>query len=322
MSPNRGATGASGRAEGDGDIPWELPHTFLGLDAEASALDTSDAVILPVPWEATTSWMQGTRLGPQAIVEASRYIELWDHELEVDASALRVHTYPAVELTRAGAEPGMAELERVYDRIAEATGDRFRLMLGGEHSVSSPAIRATAARLNARPTVLQFDAHADLRAQYEGSPANHACAMARVLDVADVVGVGIRGISREEVEVAQSTDGVHLIYADQMWNSDSWMDQALERITGPVYITFDVDYWDPSFMPSTGTPEPGGGDWYQTLKFMRRVFAERNVVAADIVELAPTPGLHAPNFMTAKLGFKMLVYRFQAELRSRMKGSV
>jgi agmatinase len=301
-------------------IPWELPHSFLGLDEEAGAFDTSDAVILPVPWEATTSWMHGTRLGPRAIVEASRYIELWDHEVNLDASALRVHTFPAVELARSGAEAAMAELETVYGTLADRAPGRFRLMLGGEHSVSAPAIRATAARLDQRPTVLQFDAHADLRAEYEGTPANHACAMARVLDVADVIAVGIRGISREEVEVAEATEGVTLVYADHMWNNDSWMDEVLERLSGPIYITFDVDFWDPSFMPSTGTPEPGGGDWYKTLVFMRRVFQRCDVVAADIVELAPTPGLHAPDFMTAKLAYKMLVYRFEAELRTRMAG--
>lgn len=317
MSPNRGG-GVGGRAGSNDAVPWELPHSFLGLDEVAGALEGADAVVLPMPWEATTSWMHGTRLGPKALIEASRYIELWDHELAVDASSLKVHTFPAVELTRAGAEPAMAELQAAYGAVADRVPRAFRVMIGGEHSVSAPAIRATAERLSARPTVLQFDAHADLRAEYEGTPANHACAMARVLDVADVVAVGIRGISREEVDVAASHDGVHLIYADQMWSDDRWMDEALERLSGPVYITFDVDFWDPSFMPSTGTPEPGGGDWYRTLAFLRRVFAKRDVVAADVVELAPIPGLHAPDFMAAKLIFKMLTYRFEAVLRSRM----
>jgi len=318
MTPNRGSVDATGRTGNTDTIPWELPHTFLGLDDRSSAFDTSEAVIIPVPWESTTSWMHGTRRGPRRIVEASRYIELWDHEVDVDASHLRVHTFPAVELTRSGPEAAMAELELVYGALADRAPTRFRLMFGGEHSVSAPAIRATAARLEHRPTVLQFDAHADLRNVYEGTPANHACAMARVLDVADVVAVGVRGISREEIEVARANDGVHLFFADQMWENDRWMDEALERISGPVYITFDVDFWDPSFMPSTGTPEPGGGDWYRTLGFIRRIFRAHDVVAADIVELAPTPGLHAPDFMTAKLAYKMLVYRFETELRSRM----
>ena len=205
----------------------------------------------------------------------------------------------------------MEELRRVHDRVLDAAGDRFVLMLGGEHSVSSPAIRSHAARHDERLTVLQFDAHADLRPQYEGSAHSHASAMARVLDVADVVGVGLRAVSQEEIEVAREHEGVTLIWADEMWSDDAWMERALERLGPKVYITFDVDYFDPSLVPSTGTPEPGGGDWYRTLKFLRRVFAERTVVGCDVVELAPIPGLHAPDFLVAKLVYKLLAYRFQ-----------
>jgi agmatinase len=155
-----------------------------------------------------------------------------------------------------------------------------------------------------------MDAHADLRPSYEGTPYSHASAMHRILDVADVVGVGIRGISQEEVEVARNSDGVTLVYADEMWGDDVWMERALEALGNPVYLTFDVDFLDPSLMPSTGTPEPGGGDWYRTLKFLRRVFRERTVLAMDVVELAPIPGLQAPDFLVAKLVYKLLGYRF------------
>ena len=203
----------------------------------------------------------------------------------------------------------------VHDRVLEAAGERFVLMLGGEHSVSAPAIRSHAARHDSRLTVLQFDAHADLRPEYEGSPWSHASAMARVMDVADVVGVGLRAVSQEEVDVARAHDGVHLIWADEMWQNDAWMDRAMERLGDHVYITFDVDYFDPSLVPSTGTPEPGGGDWYRTLTFLKRVFAERTVVGCDVVELAPTPGLHAPDFLVAKLVYKLLSYRFQDRLQ-------
>lgn len=294
------------------DLPWELPHRFLGLDEEASAFETSGAVILPVPYESTTSYGGGAKAGPGAILEASRFIELYDQEFDLEpAPVYGVHTLPSVELTRAGAEPAMAELREVHDRVLEVAGDRFVLMLGGEHSVSAPAIRSHAARSDERLTVLQFDAHADLRPQYEGSPWSHASAMARVIDVADVVGVGLRAVSQEEVDVAKAHDGVHLIWADEMWRDDAWMDRALDRLGERVYITFDVDYFDPSLVPSTGTPEPGGGDWYRTLAFLKRVFAERTVVGCDVVELAPTPGLHAPDFLVAKLVYKLLTYRFQ-----------
>jgi agmatinase len=134
--------------------------------------------------------------------------------------------------------------------------------------------------------------------------------MRRVLEVADLVGVGIRGISQEEMEVAEAESGVTLVYADEMWEDDGWMDRALEALGDPVYITFDVDFLDPSLMPSTGTPEPGGGDWYRTLRFLRRVFRERDVLACDVVELAPIPGMPAPDFLAAKLVYKLIGYRF------------
>jgi agmatinase len=296
------------------DLPWELPHTFLGLDEEASRFPSASAVLLPVPYESTTSWGGGTRQGPAAIVASSRYIELYDQELDCEPAQVGIHTLPALELSRAGATPAMAELRRAYARVADACGDRFLIMLGGEHSVSSPAILAQADRHDERLTVLQMDAHADLRAEFEGTPNSHASAMARVLDAADVVGVGVRGVSTEEVEVSRSSEASTLIWAEEMWADDTWMDRALEALGPKVYLTFDVDFFDPSLVPSTGTPEPGGGDWYRTLRFLRRVFSEREVVAADVVELAPTPGLPAPDFLVAKLVYKLIAYRFQARL--------
>jgi agmatinase len=298
------------RLMGSSPCPWELPHTFLGLDEEASSLEAARAVILPVPYEATTSWGGGTRGGPRAILEASRYVELWDQESGRDPSAMGIHTLSALELTREGPGPAMTELEMAFVRVLEEIGGRFPVMLGGEHSISAPAIRAVAAHHGTRPSVLQMDAHADLRSSYEGTPHSHASAMYRVLDVADVVGVGIRGISQEEVEVAEGTDGVTLVYADDMWAGEGWMDRALESLGDPVYLTFDVDYFDPSLVPSTGTPEPGGGDWYRTLRFLKRVFQERTVLAMDVVELAPIPGFSAPDFLVAKLVYKLLGYRF------------
>ncbi len=297
--------------QGLDDLPWELSHAFLGLDEAGRDFDRSAAVLLPVPYEATTSYGDGTRLGPRAILEASRYIELYDRELDCEPSEIGIHTLPALELTREGAAQAMQELGDLYGRVARACGERFLLMLGGEHAVSSPAIRAQADLHEERLSVLQMDAHADLRSEYEGTPHSHASAMARVLDRADVVAVGIRAVSSEEMEVVRSSDAVTLVWADEMWEDDRWMDRAIEALGPKVYLTFDVDYFDPSLVPSTGTPEPGGGDWYRTLHFLRRVFREREVVAADVVELAPVPGLHAPDFLVAKLVYKLLGYRFE-----------
>jgi len=317
--PNRRSEDAPGRGVGRGDeatpfpsltLPWELPHTFLGLDEEASAYPTSRCLVVPVPYESTTSWGGGTRAGPGALLEASRYIELWDQELGVDPSTVGIHTLPALELTRSGPEGAMKELQEAYAEILREAEGRFPVMLGGEHSISAPVIRAVAEAEGRRVSVLQLDAHADLRDSYEGTPASHASAMRRILDVADLVGVGIRGISQEEAEVAEAEAGVTLVYADEMWEDDAWMGRALEALGDPVYITFDVDFLDPSLMPSTGTPEPGGGDWYRTLRFLRQVFRERQVVGCDVVELAPIPGMPAPDFLAAKLVYKLIGYRF------------
>ncbi len=315
--PNRRSGGAPGRGGGAGlpagsGLPWELPWSFLGLDEEASALENAQVVVLPVPYEATTSWRHGTRWGPRAILEASRYVELYDQELDVEPARVGIHTLPALELTRAGPEDALEELERAYEALLDRLEGRFLVMLGGEHAVSSAAVRAWAARIEGRLSVLQLDAHADLRPSYEGTPASHASAMHRVLDRARIVAVGVRGVSPEEAALARSREEVTLLFAEEMQAGDAWMDRALEALGDPVYLTVDVDYFDPSLMPATGTPEPGGGEWYPTLRFLRRVFRERTVLACDVVELSPLPGHHAADFTVAKLVYKLVAYRFFA----------
>ncbi len=297
------------------DLPWEAPHNFLGLDGSGATFDGARALLLPVPYESTTSYRGGTRDGPRAIVEASRYLELYDQELGGDAAlAYGVHTLPQLELTRAGAEEAMDELRRAYSAVVQAAEDRFLVMLGGEHSVTGPAVLAQTHRHEERLTVLQMDAHADLRTSYEGTSHSHAAVMAQVLEAVDVVGVGIRSLSSAESSLSEASERSTIIWADEMWEDDRWMDRALAALGPKVYLTFDVDYFDPSLVPSTGTPEPGGGQWYPTLRFLRRVFSERQVVAADVVEHAPIPGYHAPDFLVAKLVYKLLSYRFQDEL--------
>ena len=318
--PNRRDSDAAGRTSnridsvelsGLGDLPWELPHTFLGLDEVAGGFARASSVVLPVPYEATTSWRGGARLGPRAILEASRYVELYDQEFDCEpAQFLGVHTLPALELSRAGPTIAMTELRHAYARIAGVCGERFLIMLGGEHSISSAAVLAQADRHEERITVLQLDAHADLRLHFEGTADSHASAMARVLDRADVVAIGVRGLSSEEVMTSRSQEGSSLIWADEMWEGDEWRDRAIDALGPKVYLTIDVDYFDPALVPSTGTPEPGGLSWYKTLRFLRRVLAEREVIAADIVELAPAPGIHAPDFLIAKLVYKLINYRF------------
>lgn len=298
-----------------GHLSWEPSLPFLGLDGVEADPSAARAVLLPVPYEATTSWGPGTRNGPEAILDASRYVELYDQELDDEPYRLGILTLPFLELTREGSTEAMAELEGAYAGVLDAFPGRFPVLVGGEHSLSAPAIRATAARLDGRLTVLQMDAHADLRDGYRGAPWSHAAFARRCLDVADFVQVGVRAVSVEEREVIGSREGVRVVWADEMWEDDGWMDRAVEALGSRVYLTFDVDYFDPSLVPSTGTPEPGGGDWYRTLRFLRRVFREREVVGADVVELAPVPGLRAPDFLVAKLIHKLLGYRLEAEER-------
>ena len=287
-------------------LPWELPRVFLGLDGAPATPGGAATWILPVPYEATTSWGAGTRRGPRAIIDASRYIELYDHELGRDPSLEGVYTFPALELVRGDAARAMAELEDAFTKILDAAAPRRVITLGGEHSVSAPAILAHARRLPERLSVLQFDAHLDLRSSLDGSPYSHACAMGRVIDRVDLVTVGARGISREEWRIAEQRDNVTVITAEEVGRGGDWVDSALDGLGDPVYITFDVDFFDPALMPSTGTPEPGGGDWRDALALLGRVFAERRVVGADVVEHAPIPGLHAPDFVVAKLVYRMI----------------
>ena len=181
------------------------------------------------------------------------------------------------------------------------------IMLGGEHSISGPAIGAHADRMpDGSLSVLQLDAHTDLRAEYEGTPYSHACAMHMVHDRVKLVPVGVRSMTLEERKLVRNAD-IPVIFGHEL-HSDDWIDRAVSALGDDVYVTVDIDYFDPSLVPSTGTPEPGGGTWYPTLELLDRVFEEKNVVGCDVVELAPTPGITAPDVLAAKLAYKMVGY--------------
>jgi agmatinase len=293
------------------ELGWELPHSFLGVDEEAGAFERARVVILPVPYEATTSFGAGTGAGPAAIVEASRYIELYDQELDAEPYELGVATLPSLSLTGAGPQEALQELRTAYDALLDAGPGKLVIALGGEHSISSAPILAWADRLQQqgrRLSVLQVDAHTDLRPEYEGSPYSHASIMARVQDRVEIVAVGIRAVTAEEMQVVRRSENIHVFLADDIHDSDAWIDDALARLGEDVYITFDVDGFDPALVPATGTPEPGGLQWYPVMKLLRRVFTERKVCGVDVVELAPIPGLTAPDFLVAKLIYKMIGY--------------
>ena len=278
---------------------------FLGIPDEENTFEKSRAVILPVPFERTVSYGVGTRNGPAAILEASRYVELYDDELDEDVHKIGIHTMPTWLPERMDPATCVAELEKAVAPLA--AGGRFVLTIGGEHSISLGPIRAYHARYPG-VSILHFDAHGDLRDEYEGEKHSHACAARRFLELGvPAVHVGIRSISREEVEFARQAD-LLIVSNREMHRSDSWMDRALARLTGDVYVTFDVDFFDGALVPGTGTPEPGGGTYDQALSILRRLAIERRIVGADVVEHAPLPGNRAPDFLVAKLCYKLIGY--------------
>ena len=287
-------------------LPWGAPVNFLGLPDPAPALEGAPIVILPVPYEATVSYMGGTRFGPRCILEASRYIELYDHELDGEFHEAGIHTLPELMLSGAGPEEALDELRTACDRLLEL--DKFVIMLGGEHSLTAAPVEAHVRRLGKRRlSVLQLDAHGDLRPEYEGTPYSHACVMYRIHQRVDLVPVGIRAITAEERELMRARR-IPTIFGHELDAAEGWIDRAIAALGPEVYVTIDVDYFDPSLVPATGTPEPGGGQWYPTLRLLERVFAERHVVGVDVVELAPIPGFVAPDFLVAKLVYKLIAW--------------
>ena len=282
------------------------PLTFGGAMPHARTFDESKVVVLPVPVDRTTSYGGGTRHGPHEILEASSHMELWDEEIRADVHGVGIFTLPEMELPFGELVPLMAEIQRVASEILGR--DKFLVTIGGEHSITPPLVAAAAAKYPGL-TVLQIDAHADLRDSYMGARNNHACAMRRVLERARTTQVGIRSMSTEEAEVAPSLETT-IFYDCAMREDPKWVDRVVESLSGPVYVTIDVDGMDPAIMPATGTPEPGGLSWYELIHVLRATFEKRNVVACDVVELSPIPGMHAPNFLCAKLIYKILAYRF------------
>ncbi len=276
---------------------------FLGDPEAERDFDAASVAVLPVPHEETVCWVGGTARGPEAIFRASPHLEFYDEQLDAEPYKIGVWTDRPLDVGGGAA----AVLDRIESRFgAHMDAGKWVLMLGGEHSITPGGVRAAAARHEGL-ILVQFDAHADLREDFEGNPWSHACAMARCLDhVAELRSVGIRSYTREEADrIAAGIPGYRIVHAWEM--TEKKLAELLVGIDDkPVYITFDVDYFDPSFMPATGTPEPGGGEWYATLELLEEIFLRSNVVAADIVELAPSAGLHHCDFSAARLAYKMI----------------
>jgi agmatinase len=261
----------------------------------------SKIVLVPVPFDATSTWIRGSRRGPEAILEASANMELYDIETDSEVFRQGIHTDIPVD---AGEDPEAmvhAVQERVQDWLKRK---KYVVTLGGEHTVSLGAIRAHH-RQYPGMSVLQLDAHTDLRQEYLGSTYNHACVMARVREICPLTQVGIRSMDAEE---KKWTDPDRIFFQERIIHDPDWMDRVMDTLESRVYLTLDLDVLDPSIMPSTGTPEPGGMDWYTLLALLRRVTLEKELVGFDVVELCPSETSKAPDFLAAKLVYKILSY--------------
>jgi agmatinase len=265
--------------------------------------DESEIIILPVPYDETSTWIRGADKGPDAILEASVNLEFYDIETSSEAHLKGINTVDPV-LEKENPEK---LVNAVYKRTLTLLRDKkFPVIIGGNHSVPIGAFRAYSEYYDDL-TILQLDAHADLRQEYEGSKFNHACAMARAREYAPVVQVGIRSMSAEEIPFA---DRERMFYSHQLYSDKTLYLKALEKLTKNVYITIDLDVFDPSVIPSTGTPEPGGPDYFELMHFLRGVVRDRNVVGFDVVELCPSPVNKSPDFIAAKIIYQLLSYRF------------
>lgn len=278
---------------------------FGNLPKEYCRYADSGIVVVPVPYDGTSTWVKGADKGPDAVIEASANMELYDIETDSQVYLKGIFTDEPVTEKDTPERMVSAVKTKVARHIAN---DKFVVTLGGEHSVSIGAVSAHCRGFDDL-TILQLDAHCDLRDEYEGSKNNHACVMARANAAAAgrVVQVGIRSMCIGEKPAAEKGN---IFFAVDIHSDMDWCEKVLNRLSKNVYITIDLDCFDPSIMPSTGTPEPGGLLWYETIEFLKTVIATRNVVGFDIVELCPNQNNKAPDFLAAKLVYKMLSYRF------------
>lgn len=279
---------------------------YAGIPDKFAQLETAKIILIPVPYDGTSTWGKGADKGPKAFLDASENMELYD--IETSSEVYEQGIYLADAITE-NSSP-----EAMVNSVHKITKDyikrnKFVTLFGGEHSISIGTIRAFNECFD-NLTVLHIDAHADLRESYDGTKFNHACAVHEASQTTNLVQVGIR--SMDAIEKTYM-DEEKTFFAHDMVNDEYWMDKVIEALTDNVLITFDLDALDPSIMPSTGTPEPGGLFWYETLEFLKQVFEEKNVVGFDMVELCPNPADKSSDFLAAKLYYKMLSYKFMGE---------
>lgn len=278
-------------------------RTFAGIPEEFAQESSAKVVLIPVPYDGTSTYGKGADQGPEAIFDAAENMELYD--IETDSEVYKQGVFIAPTVTEESSPEAMCdEVEKQFTKYIN--DGKFVTMLGGEHSVSIGAIQAMRKK-HGEISVLQLDAHSDLRPEYHGSACNHACALHRASKETNLIQVGIRSMDTVELPYLKSDK---LFTSYDIRSNEHWQTDIVSRLGEKVYITIDLDVFDPSIMPSTGTPEPGGLLWNETLDLLKMVFRECEVIGFDIVELAPMEGLSAPDFMAAKLYYKLLSYKF------------
>jgi agmatinase len=277
---------------------------FGGLEIECTSFEKATFVVVPVPYDLTSTYQSGSRRGPAAILEASGNMELYDEELRRETFLAGIHTMDPVEAIAGRPE---AMIDAVRQRITEICAlEKIPVVLGGEHSISLGAVQAVRDKYQ-DITVIQFDAHADLREEYQGTPYSHACVGRRIAELCPLVQVGIRSLSAKEAAFMEQ-GSVKTFYAGKLLDDDDYIKHICQTVKGNVYLSIDIDVLDPSFMPSTGTPEPAGLSWKNITEIIRAISCSCRIRGFDVVELAPIPGLVAPDFLTAKLIYRIMGY--------------
>jgi len=306
-------------------ILQESSYNFGHLPPEHSRLSEARVVVAPVPYEATTSYRTGTKDGPAALLRASWQVELYDEELDSYPYELGIATLEEMPIERTSYSRPIEQTRELTATILDA--GKWPMIIGGEHSLSQGCFEAALERYP-NLSILHFDAHGDLRDTYEGSPYSHACVMHRAADAGiPIVQVGIRNISREEIEwLRREKPPIKIFWARQFFSATPPSPaEVIAPLGNPVWITIDLDAFDPSEMPAVGTPEPGGLGWYQVLDILREVFQQRQVVGCDVVELSPVPGQNYSEFMAARLVYRIIGYygKFQKPTgKSELKSAV
>ncbi len=276
---------------------------FGGIPDEFARFETSQILLQPITFDGTSTWGKGADKGLEVFIDATENMELYDIETDSEVYQRGIHVLPVIDEDESAEAMFNASYERAKEIFAT---EKFVTFFGGEHSVSIGPIKAAYEKFE-NLTVLQFDAHADLRKDYMGTPYNHACALHDASKNTNLIQVGIRSMDVCELEYMNKS---RVFFAADIYDNDIWEEKALAMMTDNVYVTIDLDVFDPAILPGTGTPEPGGLGYYQVLKFLRKVFETKNVIAFDIVELAPIPNHKASEFLVAKLYYKLLSYKF------------